>query len=266
MTGLYPTAHKTFTVSASVAGAMDGDVEGLLPMTDVLPPSITTLAEAFPARGYATAAFTSNPFLVSTFGFAQGFDRFEYVGGDGFARAQQVLTPALRVVEAHTKPLFLWVHLMEPHSPYTPDEAFRRELPPLRPSRPIPPEVSVPPYLAHDASQDARYYESLYDEEIRTVDAALGPFLDALRARPAWRRTAIVLTADHGEQFVEHGGLEHNTSLYDELIRVPLIMRIPGFAPRYIEAQAQLVDLLPTLAALAGGPPFAMYMDRICVR
>jgi arylsulfatase A-like enzyme len=254
MTGLYPTAHKTYTVSSTVADAMDGDVESLPRMTDVLPPSVTTLAEALKARGYETAAFTTNPFLLSTFGFAQGFDRFEFIGGDEFAHAEQVLCRAVQIIENHTKPLFLWVHLMEPHSPYTPDEKFRLELPPLAPARPIPRDLNVPPYLALHPSRDARYYESLYDAEIRTVDAALGSFFDTLRARPAWRKTAIVLTADHGEEFLEHGGLEHNTTLYDELIRVPLIMRIPGFAPRHVEAQAQLIDVLPTLGALAGGP------------
>lgn len=254
MTGLYPSAHKTFTVSSSVQDAMDGDVDGALPVTDVLSPQMTTLAEALRTRGYTTAAYTTNPFLIADFGFAQGFDRFEFVGGDGFAAAEDVLAPALRLIASQARPLFLWVHLMEPHSPYTPRESFRRALPPLGPPRLIPDDVTVPPYLAAKQSRDLRYYESLYDAEIREVDAAVGGFLDALRARPAWRNTAVVLTADHGEQFLEHGGLEHNTALYDELIRVPLIVRVPGYGSRYLAAQAQLVDVLPTLAAVAGSP------------
>jgi arylsulfatase A-like enzyme len=254
-TGLYPTAHKTYTVSATVADAMDGEVEGALPLTDVLPPSVTTLAEALKVRGYRTAAFTTNPFLVSDFGFAQGFDTFEFVSAEDFAPADQVLARALRVIGSTARPLFLWVHLMEPHSPYTPDELSRRLLPPILPPRPIPPDVSVPPYLAERRSNDLRVYESLYDAEIRSVDTALGGFFDALRQRAAWNDTVVVLTADHGEQFLEHGELEHNTALYDELIRVPLIMRVPGIAPRHVSAQAQLVDVMPTLLAVAGASP-----------
>jgi len=254
-TGLYPTAHKTYTVSATVADAMDGDVEGRLPTTDVLPSSVTTLAEALKACGYRTAAFATNPFLVDDFGFAQGFDTFEFIGGDDFAPAEQVLTRALNTIAAHARPLFVWVHLMEPHSPYKPEERFRRALPPILPARPIPADVSVPPYLAERRSGDLRVYQSLYDAEIRSVDAALGSFFDALRQRAAWNNTAIVLTSDHGEQFLEHGELEHSTALYDELIRVPLIVRVPGLEPRYVAAQAQLVDVMPTLLGVVGAPP-----------
>jgi arylsulfatase A-like enzyme len=255
LTGLYPTAHKTYTVSATVADAMDGDIEGALPLTDVLPPSVTTLAEALKMRGYRTAAFTTNPFLVSDFGFAQGFDTFEFVTAEDFAPADEVLAHALRVIETTARPLFLWVHLMEPHSPYTPDELSMRALPPILPPRPIPSGVTIPSYLAPRPSNDLRVYESLYDAEISSVDAALGCFFDALRERAVWNNTAIVLTSDHGEQFLEHGELEHNTALYDELIRVPLIMRIPGFPPRHVPAQAQLVDVMPTLLGITGARP-----------
>ena len=257
MTGLYPSAHKTYTVSATVADSMDGDVEEALPRTDVLPRAATTLAEALDARGYVTAAFTTNPFLIADFGFAQGFDSFRFLSAEGFAAADEVLGRALRAIESETRPLFVWVHLMEPHSPYTPDEVFRRVLPPTRPPRLIPPDVSVPPYLAETPTRDVRVYESLYDAEIRSVDAALGCFFDALRGRPAWDDTVIVLTSDHGEQFLEHGGLEHNTNLHDELLRVPLIVRAPNLAPRRVDAQVQLVDVLPTIVGMAGGaaPP-----------
>jgi arylsulfatase A-like enzyme len=252
MTGLYPDAHKAFTVSTTVADVMDGHVGSALPATDILPASVTTLAEALKAHGYATTAITTNPYLIADFGFSQGFDRFDFLAEDGFATAEQALGQALATITSEDRPHFVWVHLMEPHSPYAPEELFRRALPPLLPSRPIPSDVVVPSYLAERRSSDVRVYESLYDAEIRTVDAAVGCFLSALRARPAWLNTVVVLTADHGEEFLEHGGLEHNSTLYDELIRVPLLIRAPGLEPRYLDAQVQLVDVLPTLVGLAG--------------
>jgi arylsulfatase A-like enzyme len=207
LTGLYPTAHKTYTTAANIVDTMDGRVDGALGATDVLPENVTTLAEALKARGYETAALTTNPFLIADFGFAQGFDRFEFVSGEGFAAAPDVLARAVQIVDGQEEPLFLWVHLMEPHSPYSPAISFEHELPRLSMPRVMPESFTIPGYLAPGGSRDARFYETMYDREIRNVDAALGPFLGALREKPVWRDTVLVLTADHGEEFFEHGGL-----------------------------------------------------------
>jgi arylsulfatase len=255
MTGLYPTAHKTFTTAANIVDTMDGRVDGPRGGTDVLPESVTTLAEALNARGYETAALTTNPFLIRDFGFAQGFDHFEFMSAEGFAAADDVLAQAMDLIERHEQPLFLWVHLMEPHSPYSPAVRFDRALPRLVPARPIPEDFAIPDYLAPGGSRDARFYETAYEHEIRNVDAAVGEFLGSLRKTRAWRDTTVVLTSDHGEEFFEHGGLEHNRTLHDELIRVPLIIRVPGLDARYVASQAQLVDVMPTLVAIAGGEP-----------
>jgi arylsulfatase A-like enzyme len=255
MTGLYPTSHKTFTTAATIVDTMDGTVDGARGAADVLPESVTTLAESLKARGYATVALTTNPFLIRDFGFAQGFDRFEFIAAEGFAPAEDVLEQAMSLIDRQAQPLFLWLHLMEPHSPYSPAARFERELPRLVPPRPIPDDFAIPDYLAPGGSRDARFYETMYDREIRNVDAAFGTFVELLREKPVWPDTVLVLTADHGEEFFEHGGLEHNRTLHDELVRVPLILRIPGLEPRRVFGQAQLVDVMPTLVALAGGYP-----------
>lgn len=257
MTALYPSGHKTITTAYSVEEAMRGDVRGTPPKTDILPSAVVTMAEAFKAAGYTTAAITTNPFLIRDFGFAQGFDRFEFMGGEGFAHADAVLGRALHEIGDGATRLFLWVHLMEPHSPYSPPAAVREGLPPLQPPELVPPSVAIPAWISVEGSRDVRFYESLYDGEIRVADTAFGAFVTALRARDLWPETALVVTADHGEQFMEHGGFEHNTNLYDELVRVPLVIRVPGLAPRYVHAQVQLVDVMPTLLTLVGAhvPP-----------
>jgi arylsulfatase A-like enzyme len=255
LTGLYPTAHKTYTTAANIVDTMDGEVDGALGATDVLPESVTTLAEALKGRGYETAALTTNPFLIADFGFAQGFDRFEFISGERFAAAPGVLARAVQVVDGQEEPLFLWLHLMEPHSPYSPGISFEHDLPLLSTPRVIPQGFAIPEYLAPGGSRDARFYETMYDREIRNVDAALGAFLGALREKPVWRDTVVVLTSDHGEEFFEHGGLEHNRTLHDELVRVPLILRVPGLGARRVAAQAQLVDLMPTIIGIVGGDP-----------
>jgi arylsulfatase A-like enzyme len=254
MTGLYPSAHKTYTTAYTVDEAMRGSVEGTPPKTDVLPGAVTTMAEAFAAAGYATAAITTNPFLIADFGFAQGFKQFEFMGAEDFATAEHVFSRALELVDRGPSPMFLWVHVMEPHSPYTPPESARRELPPIEPPSIVPLAVEIPPWIVVGENRNLRLYESLYDGEIRSADAAFGRFVTALRARGRWQKTALVLTADHGEQFMEHGGFEHNTNLHDELVHVPLIMHVPGLYPHFVQGQAQLIDVMPTLVALAGGP------------
>jgi choline-sulfatase len=254
LTGLYPTTHKTYTTKPKVGQLMTTGVgKTALPYTDILGAELQTLPEALKAAGYETFALTSNPFLISEFGFAQGFDHFRFISEQGeFGSARYVLAEAMKVFDARSKrPFFLWVHLMEPHSPYTPPEPYRSMFPALTPPEPIDPSV-IPAWIRIGGSRDLNLYKARYDGEIRTADEAIGKFFEELRRRRLWDRTAIILTADHGESFMEHGVLEHNTWLYDELVRVPLVIRIPGLPPRRVRTQVQLVDLFPTLAGIAG--------------
>ena len=117
----------------------------------------------------------------------------------------------------------------------------------------------IPPWLAPGGSLDANVYESLYDGEIRSADAALGQLFDGLRTRGLWDRLVLVITADHGEEFLDHGGFEHNRTLYDEMVRVPLIVRAPGLTAGVRDVETEAVDLAPTLARAAGVmPPAAL--------
>jgi arylsulfatase A-like enzyme len=253
-TGLYPTSHKTFTTSRGFSEAMTGHVDGNVPLTDVLDPQLWTLASALASVGYETVGLNTNPFLLKEFGFANGFDDYRFVSaGDSFATAPEVVTAALERIDrrASAKPLFLWMHVMEPHSPYAPARESQAMFPPRRPALVAPMDV-IPSWIVRDGSNDAHFYEALYDAEILEVDAALGRLFSGLKDRRLWDGTVLVLTADHGEEFFDHGGFEHNRTLYDEMLRVPLIIRAPGLRPGMRETQTQAVDLAPTLSALAG--------------
>jgi arylsulfatase len=256
--GLFPTTHKAHSTSPSFHQVMTGRAgTPALPATDILPNEIETLAEVLQAAGYATIGFSTNPHLISEFGFAQGFERFKFFAGGTFAPAAEVVRETIAAVDARdSRPLFVWLHMMEVHSPYQPPEQYRTLFPPRTPPEPIDPAV-IPPWIRVGDSTDLHLYEALYDADVRTADAAVGDLLAGVRSRGLWDRAVIVLTADHGEEFMEHGGMEHNRTLYDEMLRVPLIVRLPGRAPARVEAQVQLVDLFPTLAGLAGAqvPP-----------
>jgi arylsulfatase A-like enzyme len=254
-TGLFPTAHKVVTSSVTFAAAMTGHVAGSLPTTDVLDAEATTLAEQLAAAGYQTVGLDTNPFLLREFGFAQGFSDYEFLSDESnvFTRAADVVARALQVVDGRdrSRPLFVWLHLMEPHSPYTPAEPFRSLFPPRTPPLRVPPET-IPPWLVVQGSSDAHVYEALYDAEIREADDALGALFAGLRSRRAMDTSIVVLTADHGEEFFDHGGFEHNRTLYEEMIRVPLIVAAPGLTPGIRDAQTEAVDMMPTLLVQAG--------------
>ena len=258
-TGRLPSSHKTYTVSTSVAQSMTGHVSGNLPLTDVLDPDLWTLAGALSSAGYTTIGLTTNPFLLKDYGFSSGFQEYRFLTGAGvFASARDVSREALSRLERKDRrqPIFLWMHLMEPHSPYAPPAAIRARFPPRQPARPAVRSV-IPPWLSEGGPADANYYEALYDAEIADVDAAIGEFVTGLRQRGLWQQMVFVVTSDHGEEFLDHGGFEHSNTLYDEMLRVPLFIKSPGLAPGMREIQTEAVDLAPTLAHAAGAkvPP-----------
>lgn len=253
MSGLYPSAHKTITVTVAIDDAMTGRPTTATPSTDVLPSGITTLAEALHGSGYRTLGFTANPFLIDAFGFGQGFDVFEFYPGGEFATVDRLIDGAVAAVQqSGGGPVFLWVHMMEPHSPYDPpawaDDLFALEGTP----RLIPDLTAVPPWLERGTPPDLRIYERDYDSEIAVADAGVGTLLRAFSQARGGAAPLTVITADHGEQFLEHGGFEHNTTLYEELIRVPLIVSGPGLGAGIVDTPVELIDLFPTLLKLSG--------------
>ena len=195
-----------------------------------LAPGKPTLAEALRAHGLATGAFVGGFPLSRRFGLDRGFDHYDdrlaKAAGVNFdfaeRRAVDVVTAALAWLAGHPGPVFAWVHLFDPHAPYAPPAAF------ATPGDP-------------------------YRGEIASVDAAVGRLLDAWDARP--ERSAVAVTADHGEAFGEHGEESHSLFVYDVTLHVPLIVRGPQVAAgRRADEPVSLTDLAATLIALAGAP------------
>jgi choline-sulfatase len=213
MTGLIPPAH----------GARGNG-------TFVLGPGLPTLAEALRARGLETAAFVGGFPLVRRFGLARGFDHYDDAMGKptgvsyDFAerRAEAVVTAATAWLAAHAGPVFVWVHVFDPHAPYDPPEAFRAPDP--------------------------------YRGEIAATDAALGTLLRTWDARPD--PSLLVVTSDHGEAFGEHGEESHSLFVYDTTLRVPLLLRGPGWpAGRRVASPVGLVDVGATIVEAMGPGP-----------
>lgn len=206
------------------------------------------LGDVLRDAGYRTGGFVANPFLTAKHNFDQSFDHFHHERGRG-----EVLTrAALRwIEESETEaksPFFAYLHLMDVHSPYEPPAPYAERYP--KPSRGSLVYRNGP---APNASpSDLVFTVSLYDAQINYVDDLVAELLDGLEARGRLENTIVVLTADHGEEFLEHGGLGHGTSVYGELVNVPLIVYFPKqlVGGRRIDHITQHIDLAPTLLEL----------------
>jgi arylsulfatase A-like enzyme len=247
-TSLYPIAHHVIK-------------NGL-----VLPGPRETLAEILREQGYSTAAVVSSFVMNSKFGYDQGFsfydDRFEAeesthhksrwqefeLEGNFDRRADHTTNRAIGWLDAgrnKEQPFFLFVHYFDPHDPY------------------VPPEPHASRFMTQGTRpQTLREHIALYDGEIAFTDQEVGRLLEALDTMGLGEQTLVVITADHGEGLMEHGHMFHGVNIYEEMVRVPLLMRWPGHieAGLQVSAPVELVDLVPTLLDLGGietkGRPF----------
>jgi arylsulfatase A-like enzyme len=223
----------------------------------VLPPGLIRLPERFKAAGYRTAAFVGNHLLGGRFGYSRGFDSWN--GGDDRlygSPASVLVDKALAWVDSGSGPILLYVHTIDPHSPYDPspenEAAFAVEYQGDRDTR----ALLRLGQLGQLNPGGLRFLQARYRGEVRQSDQGFGELLDGLRSRRMLDETVLIFTSDHGEEFLEHRGTEHGKTLYQELIRVPLAVRLPrrlGAATRSRET-VQQIDLFPTLMGFAGLP------------
>ncbi|GDX82898.1 hypothetical protein LBMAG42_47090 [Deltaproteobacteria bacterium] len=261
---------------ASLFTSMAVSSHGCASRADRLPPDVVTLAEALHDRGYVTAGWPNSPNVSASQGFGQGFDTYPFEPEFPLGARESTFALSLyRVMREHLARLetaprveqyympaevqlarakafldrgertrdFVFVHLMEPHDPWFSHTAG--VLPIGAPGQPDP------------APGDALVRRARYGEEVAWADRQLGAFLDELRAAGTYDDSVIVVTSDHGEEFFEHGGWWHGTTLYDQEIRVPLLIKLPGgrHAGTRVPWQVRQVDVAPTLVDLAGTVP-----------
>jgi arylsulfatase A-like enzyme len=207
------------------------------------PPADPTnsFASLLKLKGYFTLAASANGFAVQSW---RGYDVVERVfappaeakGAQDHYRCPAFYPLVQRWLEAYQKPgskLFFWLHYIEPHAPYTTPPPFNTRFTPNDPK--------------------ASFGMGAYDNNISFVDHELGRLFQLLKERGLYEAATIVLTADHGEAWGEHGTLFHNTGVHDEEARVPLLIKFPQGAPlekRRVAAPVSLLDLLPTIADL----------------
>jgi len=239
LTGQYPERHQ----SVSFADRLRNDA--------------VTLPGILSGAGYYTAAFPGNAVVSKTFGLDRGYQEFFPVWeGEGYTGHGDSVVSAFKVwLEGRPEePFFAYVHLREPHFPYNPPPPFDTR---FGPDSPYPGGIRDT-FLVEDLNRKAASGEppskevlarvrGLYLGNLAYADSLVGEVLGMLDPS-----TIVVVTADHGEALFEHGFLGHNTQLYEESIRIPLLIRAPGFAPRRVSDLVELIDLTPTILELAG--------------
>ncbi len=270
-----PASFTLPSIAALLSGRYPEEL-GISRNESALPASVGTLASALRERGWRTAAVVSNFVLRDASGLAAGFDVYD----DEFSTREltrrwperggaETTAAALRSLDScadGTGPAcFLWVHYQDPHGPYTPPPAARARLieaergePDGRRELPVNEYFSgrggIPSYQYFDGQREVAFYRAGYAAEVAVADAAIGELLDGVEARGLLSGATVVFAADHGEGLGEDDyWFAHGELLSDPLVRVPLMLRIPGTAPGRRDDLVSLVDLFPTLLQLLAG-------------
>lgn len=260
----YPGVHQVLSFQHAV-NATRGNEQRIAVFSDVF----VTLGELLQERGYATAAFVANPFILPPFGFAQGFDHFDASFASNNAPGSLVNQAANDWLE-HRKldqPFFLYLHYMDVHGPYDSRPDFladlldvvdqlpnkqrlsEQQLSELAYLRRLPSKVTDPD--RHERLAVYReYWVARYEAGIREMDLHLADLKARLSAMNLWGDAYVILISDHGESFYEHGYWDHGQSLHQSELHVPLVFRWPDVLPpgQRISHTVSLIDVMPTIA------------------
>lgn len=245
---------------------------GIITFESVLADSEVTLAEQLKQRGYTTGFFSANGLISKRMKFDQGYDGFKslLVKGPGAAPEERIPERAARInqeamswldtLAKPTGPIFLHLHYMEPHHPYAPrQEALAHIANGAEP--PSVERANATAFFGHLLPLEPDVVANLkdvYDAEVMSIDLGIRALFDDLEKRHILDNAVVVITADHGEEFKEHGLIGHEKTLFEEVARVPLIVLLPKHAEHTdITQVVGLIDVAPTLVDLAGGkvPP-----------
>lgn len=261
MTGTYPSVH----------GVLNKELIPKDPKAEFIParlsqtaPGMTTLAQNLKSLGYVTGGFAGGAALSASYGFDTGFD--EYASGEAFDGLPSVLPKATEFIRKHSKEkMFLFIHGFDVHGQYIPPGGFDRRY--VNPSytgtltgsteeQKLLREEGVKNGKIFLTGEDVSFLRSIYDEKTARLDAYVQQIIGEIESLQLSEKTIIIFTSNHGDEFYEHGRIDHGMTLFDEVLHIPLIMVIPGAAGnKKISAQVSNIDIIPTIFSLIGKTP-----------
>lgn len=255
----YSASSWTWPSTASIMTALPPPAHGLIDTSSCfLSHELLTVAEAFQSAGWTTAAFSTNPLVREDIDFDQGFEEFHVYQ---LSPTREVFQDVERWIAAQgERRFFLYLQFVDPHEYLPSPELLERW------GHPEPPDFDPAQwrgfqfaqmrgydYDAEKFAEYTHYYSSVYDATVAEADEFIGALRQSLATHGHSDHTIIAFTSDHGEEFLEHGQILHTAQLYDESIRVPLILSGPGI-PRGLSVETRVENrhVAPTLLALAG--------------
>lgn len=224
-----------------------------------LSPDNLTLAELLREKGYHTVAFSASPFIHPDYGFAQGFDKFEF---EDIPKAEMLNQRIFKFLDRNPKetPFFLYIMYFDPHQPYEPpppyDTMFQkdekgRDL--WQPKKYKGKKAKIAKLKPSIKKELFEFVLSQYDGEIAYTDDQIGKLLKKFEENQLLNNSIILFTSDHGEEFLEHSGFGHGKTLYNEVIKVLFLLYTPNILPNgKINQPVEVVDIMPTLLDIMG--------------
>ncbi|PKN16076.1 MAG: hypothetical protein CVU66_02295 [Deltaproteobacteria bacterium HGW-Deltaproteobacteria-23] len=254
-TGVYPSEHG-LTNKFSVFNPPDNVLSNLKKLS----PELVTLAEVLHENGYATGGFTGNAGVSGFFGYGQGFDQYFFEKGKFGSMGVSIPKALDWLKENKDKKFFLFLHGYDMHGQSVPVEGFDYRFVEKGYDMKFTGSAMEQEALREEGLEkgsttlrdaDVKFWRAIYDEKIQRTDEKFKGFLAELKNMNVLDKTIFVLTSDHGTEFYEHKRFDHGFSLYDELIHVPLIIKLPGQkSGKVVKDQVSSLDIMPTLLDL----------------
>lgn len=266
-TGVYPSIHGVTNKYNVQRVTQD---EESLPLS-LLPESIKTLAEMLKEEGYKTGGFTGGASVHRQFGFGRGFDT--YTDDKNFGGFEESIPKALSWIRDNKNgKLFVFLHGYNIHGQYVPEKGYDRRfvnfnykgnLTGSTGEQKLLREEGLSKGMIYLNKDDVRFLTDLYDEKIQRADALFAQFINEYQKLGLMEKTIFIITSDHGEELYERGRIDHGHSLYEELTKVPLLIKLPGDITRKISSQVRSIDLMPTILRFVGVPQNTSYNGQI---
>jgi arylsulfatase A-like enzyme len=260
------TSSWTLPAHASLLTSLYPSAHGAVKLEQGLPPGLPSLQAALGNAGWFTQAMVTHLYLGAPYGFAEGFHRHRLFSD---MRAKELTDRAIGFLRARGDgDYFLFLHYYDPHWHYDPPPPFNRTFDPGYQGRATGVWWDFKKETRESlAPRDLAHVVALYDGEIRYTDSQLARIFAEMKKLGLFRSATIVLLSDHGEEFLDHGSWEHQKTLYEEQLRIPLLIKLPAGegAGRRVRHQVRLIDVAPTLLEILGLPAPGSFQGRSLV-
>lgn len=255
------TAPYTITSVSSLFSGLLPETHGVRRISQVFPSELESMPKAFRKNGYYALCLSGSKFITPQFGLASDFDQVVPMRKDEYKEAQvttqdeNAIRKGISDAAKSGKPLFMYAHFLPPHWPYRPPapyDSFYTKGDKVKMRKAWMVKSALDYDLIPPDNNDIYTYERRYFNNLRYGDHVVKVVLDELKTNGLFEDSIVIITADHGEAFGEHKQFGHNTTVFEQMIRIPMAVKVPGTKAGRIVNPVGLIDIFPTLVELMG--------------